>query len=393
MQINQLANKVEQIASAWESFKSINDRRLSEIENKGKADLLTVDQLNRINHAIDDQKFRLNKLEVMVSRPANISSVNIEDNPHKAAFLNYLRKGIDIDLLKYESKSLSSAIESDGGYLVVHTLSKQIIKKLTANSPMRQIASIEKISTDSLDLIEDLDNFEAGWINETDARADTMSGKINKKRIFVHEMYAQPKATQKLIDDASIDIGKWIVEKISDSFAQIENYSFIHGDEKNKPKGILSYKNGTEWNQIEQINSGKPGEITADSIIRLYYLLHSDYAAKAKFMIHRNSLQQIRMLKCPTTEQYLWAPGLAVGTEDTLLGAEVVESSDMPIPAENSLSIAIADFERAYKIVDRQDIRVLRDPFTEKPFVKFYATKRVGGEIVNFDAIKLLKLV
>lgn len=391
MQLNELSTKVNQIAHAWESFKSVNERRLSEIEKKGAADPLTTEQLKQLNYSLDEQRSRLNKIEATLSRPEN-AGVSIIEDGYKSAFLNYIRKGVEFELNRYETKSLSVSSNNDGGYLVAEALSNQIITRIAQESIMRNLASIETISTDSLDLLEDLGEFESGWATENQERKEIQTSKINKNKIYVHEMYAQPKATQKLIDDARIDIEKWIITKIADSFAKIENNSFLYGDGINKPKGIFSYESGKEFGQIEQLSTGESGRVNVDSLTDLYYSLESEYASQGKFLIHRNTLQQIRSLKCSNTGQYLWAPSLAIGSPDTLYGAPIIESSAMPVPADSSYSVVFADFKSAYRIVDRHDIRILRDPFTDKPFIKFYATKRVGGEVINSKAIKILKL-
>jgi HK97 family phage major capsid protein len=172
----------------------------------------------------------------------------------------------------------------------------------------------------------------------------------------------------------------------------MEATSFINGNGTSQPKGILQYTAGTSWGQIQQINSGTSALVTADGLIKLFYALQEQYTRGATFLMNRSVLQAVRLLKESTTDQYLWQLGLAAGAPDTLLGVPVATASDMPIAAANSLSVAVGDFRQAYLIVDRVGVRILRDPFTEKPFVKFYATKRVGGEVINTDAIKLLKL-
>jgi len=215
---------------------------------------------------------------------------------------------------------------------------------------------------------------------------------INKNNIATHEMHATPKATQKLIDDASIDVEAWVAERVAEKFANLEASAFINGDGSGKPKGILTYAAGTAFGQIEQIDSGADGAVTADGLIQLYYALKEDYAKNAAFLMRRSVLQSVRLLKEATTNQYLWQPGLAAGQPDTLLGVPVKTAADMPAAAADSLSVAVGDFKRGYLIVDRTGIRILRDPFTDKPYVKFYTTRRVGGEVVNSEAIKLLKL-
>lgn len=397
MSINEITRRVNTLGSAWEQFKSVNDRRLSEIERKGAVDPLTTDQLYKINSAIDGYKDRLNRLETVVSRPAKgmdygYSSLDPIAAEHKAAFRNYLCKGIEMDLANLERKALSVGSDTDGGYLVPNELSEKLTRIVFEISPMRKICSVISLSSDVLEMIEDTGQAAVGWTTETGARADTNTPQIGKKTIDAHELYAQPKATQKLLDDSFINIEEWLAEKLADVFSRTENTAFVSGDGSGKPKGILSYAAGTAWGQIEQINSGTSAQVTADGLIKLYYGLKEDYAIHSTYLMNRASVQQARLLKEATTNQYLWQPGLVAGTPDTLMGVPVMQAADMPTPAANSLSVAVADFKRAYQIVDRVGIRILRDPFTDKPYVKFYTTKRVGGEVVNYEAIKLLKL-
>lgn len=395
MSIQEITEKVNSIGNAWEEFKKVNNARLREIERKGNADPLLNEQLTKINSVIDNQKRRLDLIETANNRPMkeiDFSYKGFEGTEYKKAFEGYIRKGAISDLEAFEKKALSVTSDPGGGYLVTPTLSQKIEKYVLDTSPMRQIASVEQISTDSLDIIVDDGAAAAGWVTESASRTDTTTPQINKKSISVHEIYAQPKATQKLIDDAAVDIEAWIAEKVADIFSTTENTAFISGNGSGKPKGILAYDDGTAFGEIEQIISEEDGVITADSIVALYYALKDEYAKNATFLMNRATVQAVRLLKESTTDQYLWQPGLAAGAPDTLLGVPVKQASDMPVPATNSLSIALGDFNRAYKIVDRVGTRILRDPFTDKPFVKFYTTKRVGGEVVNFEALKLLKL-
>lgn len=394
MSIHDISERVNSLGQAWEQFKSINDRRLEEIEKKGAADPLTEEHLGRINHTLDNYKERLGTLETVASRPSldyegkHYSPVNQE---HRKAFNEYLRKGNELELASLESKSLSVDSDPDGGYLVTPTISENIIKRVYESSPMRQIAASETISTDTLEIIEDKDEAVAGWTTETATVSDTDTPQLGKKNIPVHELYAQPKATQKLIDDSSINIEEWISSKVAEIFSRKENTAFISGDGVGKPRGILTYDAGTSWGEIEQIDSGSDGAVTADGIIQLYYGMKEEHASRGTFLMNRSVLQSVRLLK-DTTNQYIWQPGLAAGAPDTLMGVPVMQAADMPAAATDSLSIAFGDMQSAYQIVDRIGIRVLRDPFTDKPFVKFYTTKRVGGDVINFDAIKLLKL-
>ena len=389
MQLMEISNKVNSLGKSWEEFKSVNEEKLQEISKKGKYDPLFDEQLNRINQDITNQKSRLDLMEISLKRGSLLDSELREsaDENYKNAFKDYLTKGNENGLNNLQAKSLSSISDPEGGYLIRPKQAANIVKIIEDVSIFRNLASVETISTDSLDILEDVDKLTSGWTAETAPRSETNTPKLSKKRIQVHEMYAQPHATQKLIDDSVIDIEKWLTEKLATSFAEIENDSFINGDGASKPRGILSYQDGKSFGNIEQI---KTENVDADSIIKLYFALKEQYLAKSSFLMNRYSLEKIRLLKNKESDQYIWTPGLGIGVPDTLLGSPVYTSSSFPAAEKAKFIMAFANFKLAYKIVDRAGIRVLRDPFTNKPFVKFYATKRVGGDVVNSDAIKLM---
>lgn len=398
MTIQDVTEGMYALGNAWEQFKQVNDTRLNEIARKGSADSLHDGHLKKINDALDNYKSRLDRIETVQARPGREMGTSLgysgEDQAeYKAAFNMYLRKGMDTGLEQIQSKALSVGTDANGGFLVPNQLADLIVQIVNESSPMRALATVETISSDSLDVIEDVTDMDAAWGDETTVRsAETTSSTLGRNTIDTFELYAQPQATQKLVDDASIDIEKWIATKVADKMARLEASAFISGNGTTQPKGILTYTAGTSFGQIQQVPTGTSAVVTADSLIQLYYALKDEYARNASFLMHRNTIQAVRLLKEATTNQYLWQPGLTAGTPDTLLGVPVAIAADMPVPAASSLSVALADFKRAYLIVDRIGIRTLRDPFTSKPFVKFYTTKRVGGEVVNTDAIKLLKL-
>jgi HK97 family phage major capsid protein len=397
MTIQDVTEGMYALGNAWEQFKQVNDTRLNEIERKGHADPLYDGHLKRISDALDSQKQRMDRLETANARPgAEMKSLgyNGEDQTeYKAAFNRYLRKGMDAGLENLQTKALSVGTDANGGFLVPNQMADLIVQIVNESSPMRKLATVETISSDSLDVIEDVTDMDAAWGDETTVRsAETSSATLGRNTIDTFELYAQPQATQKLVDDASINIEEWVARKVADKMARLEATAFIGGNGTSQPKGILTYTAGTSFGQIQQVNSGTSAVVTADSLVQLYYALKDEYARNATFLMHRTTVQAVRLLKEATTNQYLWQPGLSAGTPDSLLGVPVALAADMPVPAAASLSVAIADFKRAYLIVDRIGIRTLRDPFTSKPFVKFYTTKRVGGEVVNTDAVKLLKL-
>lgn len=398
MTIQEVTEGMYALGNAWEQFKQVNENRLHEIERKGYADPLYTDHLKKISDALDQHKQRMDRIETVQARPGremkSLGYVGEDQGEYKAAFTTYLRKGMDSGLEQIQTKALSVGTDANGGYLVPNQMADLIVQIVNESSPMRALATVETISSDSLDLIEDTVDFGAAWGDETTVRsAETTSPTLGRNTIDTFEMYAQPQATQKLIDDGSIDIEQWIARKVADKMARLEATAFISGDGTTQPKGILTYTAGTSWGQIQQVGTGVSATVTADSLVQLYYALKDDYARNATFLMHRTTVQAVRLLKEATTNQYLWQPGLTAGTPDTLLGVPVALASDMPIPAASALSVAVGDFKRAYLIVDRIGIRTLRDPFTAKPFVKFYTTKRVGGEVVNTDAIKILKLL
>lgn len=382
MQLNEINKKVSELGNAWHEFKQTNDERLKSLETK-TFDPLTEQKLTRINNVIDECQNRISSMEVANARLIEGNFNDQNDIEHKQAFCEYLTKGNDNLLTQIEKKSLSTISGQEGGYLVRENLADKMMQQITAISPLRKLANVQTISTDSLDIIEDLEQMTAGWTNETDERNDESNININKKKILVHEMYAQPKATQKLIDDAAIDIEKWLSDKLVDAFANTEKQAFIHGDGKSKPSGILSDKANLETIAAKQI--------TADEIINLYYRLNENYAANASFLMNRATLAEIRKLKTQDGH-YLWSPSYSDKHFDTILGARVEIYSAMDNIAINKTPIILGDFKAGYTIIDRQGINIMRDPYTQKPFVKFYATKRIGASVTNKSAIKLLEI-
>jgi HK97 family phage major capsid protein len=397
MSIEEIKSQVEGLGTAWEQFKVTNDARLKEIEKKGSEDPLHKEQLDKINQFMDETKARMDQMHTALSRPAagGVEQKNAKDIEYKEAFSQYVRKGIVSPILApdhhMEGKSLSVQSDPDGGYLVSPAMSSRINTVIFETSPIRQLATVETISTDSLDIMDDVNEATAGWTSETGTVSETNTPQIGKRNIPVHELYAQPKATQKVIDDAERDVEAWLSGKIAEIFARKQNTAFVSGTGAGQPRGILTYTAGTSWGQIQQVNSGTSGVVTGDGLIALFYALKEDYSRNATFLMNRTVVQAVRQIK-ETTNQYIWQPGLQAGQPATLLGVPVMMASDMPTAAADSLSVAVGDFKRAYTVVDRIGMRTLRDPFTDKPFVKFYTTTRVGGDVTNFEAIKLLKL-
>lgn len=394
--IKQAVSAIEKTCAA---LRAEGDKKQAQLDKKGGADAVTQAQIDKLNDEIDRLQAKqeeITKAQTKANRTATSQggeqkASNPAEQEHKDAFLAYARKGNAALFEAMEEKSLSVISDPDGGYLVTPAMSGEIIKIIRETSPIRSVAAVQTIGTDSLEFINDINNAGGGWVGEETARPETTTPQIGKQSIQVHELYAQPKATQKLLDDSSINIEQWLAENVAETFRVLENTAFVSGNGVGQPRGFLTYTAGTSWGQVEQINSGSSGAVTADAFIKLFYGLKEAYALRSSFLMQRTVIRDARLLK-DQDDRYIWAPDLQGGGTDTILGRPVVQAEDMPAASANSLSVAIADWQKAYQIVDRIGIRTLRDPFTEKPFVKFYTTKRVGGAVKNFEAIKLMKL-
>lgn len=396
----EIKSAIDSMGKTFEEFKAANDARLAAVEkNKGTAELEA--KLDKINNALDvqaDIKSRLEKIET--STAADYSAEEKSDsNPavreYKDAYIKFLKKGTDIPE-GLEQKALSAASDPDGGYTVTPVMSDRIIKKVFETSNMRAAAAVQTISGDSLDILTDLDEAATGgWVSEQASRTTTDTPTVGKRTIAVHEQYANPKITQRLLDDSNLDVEAWLSDKIADKLVRYENSAFFTGNGVAKPRGILTYPAGTSDGQIEQISStsGTGGTLSADDFIKLFYALKGEYQANASWFMQRATVKAARLLKENTTNQYIWAPGLQAKAPDTILGQPITQADDMGVvTVTDALAVACGDFSRGYQIVDRVGIRTLRDPYTDKPFVSFYTTKRVGGDVANFEAIKLLKM-
>jgi len=307
------------------------------------------------------------------------------------AFNGFIRRRDKMPVPPEELKALSVSVDPDGGYTVTPTMSNQIVKRLFELDPLRSLASVETISTNAIEWLVDYDEAGGGWEGETESGAETGTPKIFKKRIPVHVLYAKPRATQTLLEDSAINIESWLADKQSNRFLRLESAAFVSGDGVGKPRGFLTYGNYAtagvdEWAKIERQNIGNP--ITADGLIDLKFRLIEQYLQRGTWLVNRLTVADFMQLK-DGAGRYLWSPGLKEDEYSTLLGLPLRMSTTMPIQAANALSVAIADWRESYMIVDRLGITVQRDPYTQKPYVEFYTRKRVGGDVINFQAIKL----
>ena len=310
---------------------------------------------------------------------------------------SYLRSGDERGLSRLNTKSLNMGDDAEGGYVAPPQLDRLIEARLLAASPMRQIASVRQTSSATFRKPVSLGST-ASWAAETGSRTETTAPTLSLLDFPAAELYAMPAATQALLDDAYIDIDEWLADEAQEAFSSQENAAFISGTGTNQPKGILNYTQVADashaWDQIGYIASGASGAFTTDmeveKLLDLIYALKPGFRSNARFVMNRRTLSALRKVK-DGDGRYIFAPGLG-GEASSLLGFPVTEMEDMPDIAADATPIAFGDFRKGYLIVDRQGARVLRDPYSAKPYVLFYTTKRVGGGVQNFDAIKLMKM-
>lgn len=416
---------------AWESFKKENDAALKKGEaslgeQKEKLDKISK-ELDELSKSIDDQAKKM----AAMALEGQVDAKAAEKQANELKELNNLRlavagsKGRSVDPLKPEdlkayneaveawmrsgkesmsaeqAKAMSVGSDPDGGYFVTPDTAGRLVQRLYETSNVRAVASQQTISTDRLEGFNDLQEGQAGWVGETQARPATGTPQVGKWEIPVHELYAMPEATAKLLEDAQLNVGAWLAQKVADKMARMENSAFVLGDGVGKPRGILSYDTDTAsdktraWGKLQVVLTGTNGGFGAapagsDILVDFVHSLKTAYRNNARWAMNRATVAQVRKLK-DTEGNYLWLPSMTANQPSTLLGYGLSEWEDMPDVAAGSLSIAFGDFREGYLIVDRAGIRVIRDELTNKPFIRFYTVKRVGGGVINFDAIKLLK--
>lgn len=392
-----LKNAQNELMQVFSAFQDANDSRLAEIEKKVVADVLLEEKVDRLDKALSRAQSSLDKLSLMNSRPF-LSSEAKSVSEHKSAWGQFMRKGDENALYRIEEKSLSSGVAADGGHVAPPEVQAVIERVLSNISPMRRIASVRPTNSGSFRKPISTSSASVGWVSETGARAQTNTPNLDLLSFPMGELYAMAAATQTILDDAALDIDSWLAGEIAQSFALTEGAAFINGDGVNKPKGLIAHNivadAGQAYGNLGYIATGVAGAFAAtnpaDKLVDLTYAPRTPYRANSSFLMNRRTLGQVRKFK-DTTGQYIWQPSLVAGQPTTLLGFPVYECEDMPDIAASSNSIAFGDFEKGYLIVDRTDIRVLRDPYSNKPFVLFYVTKRVGGGVQDYDAIKFLK--
>ncbi len=347
----------------------------------------------------EDRMTLLDRKTISNARPALSTTIDT-GAPHKKAFNAYLRTGDDDALrgLELEGKALSTAVAADGGYLVDPQTSDTVHSVLKSTASLRAIANVVNVEATAFEVLVDHTEMGSGWASETSNLTETATPQIERITIPLHELSALPKASQRLLDDSAFDIEGWLATRIADKFATSEAAAFITGDGADKPRGFLTHptidNDNWGWGNLGYIATGADGDFAtgqaADAIVTLVYSLGAKYRANGAFVMNSKTAGAVRKMK-DADGRFLWSDGLAAGEPARLMGYAVLIAEDMPDIATDAYAIAFGDFAAGYTVAERPDLRILRDPFSAKPHVLFYATKRVGGDVSDFAAIKLLK--
>lgn len=404
----ELKDLLEKQNKAFAEFKDANDARLKALESKGSVDPLLEEKVDKANAAITEIGKQMTEIEKKMNRPGGIGSSGgrPEVEEHKQAFGAFLRKGREDGLRELEKKALNITTDGDGGYAVPELIDTEILAMMQNVSPMRSVCNVVTVGTSDFKKLVNAHGSTSGWVDEDDARTATDTPALKQVAAYMGEIYANPQATQQALDDIFFDAESWLQQELVEAFAIAEGAAFTTGDGSKKPKGFLSYTTAATadatraFGTIEHIATGEAAAFKtasatvspADDLITAIYKLKAGLRAGAAFMMNSLTMAAVRKWKAYGSGDYIWQPGVQAGQPSTLLGYAAIENEDMPDVAANALPIAFGNWKRAYTIVDRVGVRVLRDPYTNKPYVGFYTTKRVGGMLVDSAAVKVVKI-
>jgi len=418
--MNNFKEMTDDLMRTVSAFRQKNDEHFREIERKKVDDVVLRDEVNRINAAIDDVRDTMQSELLSQKRAAIFAGASYEkahmtrdERDYSKTFNSYLRGEFgsderpremrDAHKSAIEAKALATTSEPDGGFTVLPQVERTLVNLTLLISPIRQFANVQQIGSGSLRQVINKRGTTSGWVGETDPRTQTATSQLAEIEYVPGEIFAMPAATQQMLDDSFIDVENWIMSEASTVFAQKEGLAFISGDGVKKPRGFLTANivadSSYSWGSLGYFPTGAAGDFTTpsqtintgpDCFYDVVFGLRPQYRANARWAMNRRVQARLRKFK-DSYANYLWQPSLVAGAPPTFAGYEIIDTEDMPDLAANSLSIIFADWNSFYRIVDRVGIRTLRDPFSNKPYVLFYTTKRVGGGILNFEAAKILK--
>lgn len=394
--MNEIKQVLEAQAQAWEQFKSANDEKLAAIEKRSSVSDYDL-KLAKINN--DLERLTESQKAIAAAQTRTETVVEHTSDEHRKAFQRFIRKGDMVGLDGIKGARVSD--DTTGGYLVPAAVVGPIVQRIFDTSPVRQVARIQAITGNAIEGVVDYGQLSVSWLDEVTASSDPTTPSVKKYRIEVNNQRSSPRISPVLLEDAAVDIEAWIGEKIARDFALSENTSFVTGSGVAQPRGFTTYTTAAtadssrSWGQLEHVVTGSSASFGStsngiDKLTDLAYKVKAGYRGKSLWMMSKATLATARQLKTSNGD-YIWQPSAQAGTPATLLGYPVVEAEDMPAIAASSLSVAFGDFSAGYMIVDRIGLSVLRDPYSNNPYVTFHAVRRVGGGVVDFDAIKFLK--
>ncbi|MGZ8286132.1 MAG: phage major capsid protein [Allosphingosinicella sp.] len=384
-----------ELKKTFEDFKAKNDERLVQAEKRGE-DAVTKDEVEKINATLGELQKSVEDVAAKAASAKLGDKTAPRDPEYTEQFNAYFKHGIESKKLE-EVRAAATKTDGEGGYLAPIEWDRTLTGALKEVSPMRQHASVQQISGAGFRKLFSDRNIGSGWVGETAARPATTTPALTSLDFGLGELYANPAASQGLIDDAEVDIEQWLADEVKVEFDRQEGIAFLSGDGTNKPHGILTYVTGAAnaarhpFGAITVVNSGHATQVMGDAVLTLQYALPSEYVANAKFFMNRGTAGAIRKLK-DGQNNYLWQPSFALNQPATLAGEPIVDMPGMPAVGAAAIAILYGDMRETYQIVDRIGIRVLRDPYTNKPFVHFYTTKRVGGGVKNPVAMKAMAI-
>lgn len=404
--MTELARLIDGVNRNFEEFKAANDERIKALAKNGSVDPLITEKIARIDAALTAQQTAIDDSTKLLAKlragGAGGNEVDPERLAYRSDFNAYFRRGENEAECKKFNAAATRGSNPDGGYLVTEQMETAIDRVLGTVSAVRGLARVVSISAASYQKLVNQGGASSGWVGENDTRAATNTPQLSKLEFPAMELYANPFASQTLLDDSTTDIAKWLADEVAIEFAEEEGGAFITGNGVAKPRGLLSYdfvaNANYAWGKVGYIAGGKASTFDTDTgnngtekLVSLIHALKQGYRNNGRFLMNTSTLETVRKFK-DANANYVWQPSIAANTPATLLGYGISDDDNMPSIGANEYPVLFGDFERAYLVVDRQGIRVLRDPYTNKPYVGFYTTKRVGGGIQNFQAVKALKI-
>lgn len=388
---------VEEVAKdlkgSFDDFKEKNDKELTAIKAEKSKLSDAVDKINEQLSELSNLKSDLEKELKEAKRPGAPAGGDVD--AHKTAYLQFIRKGVDDGLADLQQKAVQVGVDADGGYAAPEELDKTVLELLRDENPMREECGSIIISASGYKKLVNLGGASSGWVGETDNRPETTTPKLAEISAFMGEIYAKPKSTQTALDDMFFNVEQWIAEEVAREFGEQEGNAFLKGDGVKKPKGILAYSRSADndktraFGTLQNFNSGTDGNFDSDDLLDLIYGLKKGYRRGAKFMMNNLTLLKVRKFK-DSEGNYIWQPGLQLDQPSSLLGYAIAENEDMADVEADAIPIMFGNFKRGYAIVDRMGVRTLRDPYSAKPYIEFYTTKRVGGMLLDSNSIKTL---